>query len=115
MAFVSEHIIGAVYLNSRQPTVDRLTGFLGVFVGLRDVMLATVGTSLLYMVVFLSTRKMRKKIPYEVWRYLHWFVYLGIMLEFVHQMTLGIHFLNGVGTKMYWIGIHVFVLGCVAW
>jgi predicted ferric reductase len=115
LEFVSVHIVGATYLNARRPDVSHLVALAGVFLGIRDVLLATFGTTFLYLAGYLSTRTLRRRIPYEVWRYLHMLVYIGLALELVHQYTLGPHFLNSMWTSIAWGGMHAVVIVLVAW
>jgi predicted ferric reductase len=113
---IAEHVVCAVYLNMAPGTGTPMTaGLAAVFLSLRDVLAAAVGTALIFGVVALSTRKVRRRIPYEVWRYLHWFVYVGISLQFLHQLSLGVHFLDSRAARYFWLSIHAVTLACVLW
>ncbi len=90
------------------PAVRELTG------RAPDTATATVGSLLVALVTVTSLRRVRRKMSYETWYFVHLLSYVGFALSFLHQISLGSNV--GAGTaRTLWIAVHVLVLvGLVA-
>jgi predicted ferric reductase len=71
---------------------------------------ATVGTALLIGIVISSLIIVRRRLPYEAWYALHFSVYAGIALAYLHQLPTGNEFTANVSQRNYWIAIYVATL-----
>jgi predicted ferric reductase len=78
-----------------------------------DVLVGTVGLALLGLVLLLSARGIRRRLPYEVWHYLHLLAYAGIALAFAHQVVNGEQFLDRPIARALWAAAHLGVLWLV--
>ena len=114
MVFLVEHIVGAVVLNMRLPGESAVGGVVAVLL-LQDVAAATVGTAILAVIVVVSGQKIRRRLSYERWRLIHVFAYLAVALVFLHELSLGVHFIASDVARAYWVLLHLVVLTCVLW
>jgi len=80
-----------------------------------DMISAFVATGILVGIGVLAIRGVRRVLPYEVWYYLHLTSYLVLLLSYGHQFADGQELTGSAFGRWYWIGLYVFVLGCVAW
>jgi predicted ferric reductase len=78
-----------------------------------DVLLGTVGLAVLGVVLLLSARPVRRRLPYELWHYLHMLAYAGIALAFAHQVVNGEQFLDRPLARALWAAAHLAVLWLV--
>jgi predicted ferric reductase len=97
------------------PGAPAWPGAWAVQVAITDVSTATLGYLILVVVTALSLPRIRTWLPFEWWRFVHLFAYLGIALAFVHQLTLGRHFLHRPTAAAVWTILHVAVLVSVLW
>ncbi len=76
---------------------------------------ATIATGILIAIGVLAIRTIRRRMPYELWYYLHATSYLVLLLSYGHQFATGQELMgNGFG-RWYWIGLYLFVLASLAW
>jgi predicted ferric reductase len=75
---------------------------------------ATFAALLLFAIVVVSLRGVRRKMSYETWYYLHLTAYLTVVLGYAHQFSTGEQLAEGFGW-WYWTGLHVFVAGNLVW
>jgi predicted ferric reductase len=75
-----------------------------------DVLIGTVGLALLALVLTLSARPVRRRLPYEVWHLLHLLAYAGIGLAFAHQVVNGAQFFHRPYARLAWIALHLAVV-----
>jgi predicted ferric reductase len=75
---------------------------------------ATIATGILVAIGVLAIRSVRRRMPYELWYYVHTTSYLILLLSYGHQFATGEELMGGFG-RWYWIGLYVFVLACLAW
>ncbi|HEX6871633.1 MAG TPA: ferric reductase-like transmembrane domain-containing protein [Micromonosporaceae bacterium] len=62
-----------------------------------------------------AIRRIRRRLPYEVWYWLHLTAYLIAFLGYEHQFLYGQEVaIPGFG-RWFWICLHLFVLACVLW
>lgn len=91
-------------------------GFIGQFIALNtdfeDVLLATIGSILFFVIAISSVRAARKAVRYETWYYLHLIAYIAVGLTFLHQINSGSDLITQDWLRWYWIALYtiLFVL-----
>ena len=92
---------------------DRLTfghefsRLLGVYPGM---VTATIGTAIMVLVVLTSIAIVRRRMRYESWYFVHFTVYAGIALGYLHQLPTGNEFVVHPVQADYWISLYVATL-----
>ena len=76
---------------------------------------ALVATCLFLLVGISSWRRIRQRIAYETWYYLHLTGYLAVLLAFGHQITLGTDLVGGSVGMWWWITLSVGALAWILW
>jgi predicted ferric reductase len=76
---------------------------------------ATIGTGMLVVIAVSSMRAMRRRLSYETWYFIHLNAYFAVALAFGHQLTAGSDLVSDHLARLYWIALHVAVLGVIAW
>lgn len=79
-----------------------------------DMVGAFSAAAILTGLALLSIRQLRKMMPYEAWIWIHRSAYVVLYLGYAHQFSAGSDIGQGTG-KIYWIGLHVLVIGAVVW
>jgi predicted ferric reductase len=72
---------------------------------------ATVGFWLFVLVGITSYKQVRRRMKYEVWWVTHLYIYVGILLAFMHQVELGQAFVRHFAAKVFWLLLIVGSLG----
>jgi predicted ferric reductase len=80
-----------------------------------DMISAFVATGILVALGALAIRAVRRRMPYELWYYLHLTTYLVLLLGYGHQFAVGADLAQGGFAQWYWAGLYAFVLVCLAW
>jgi predicted ferric reductase len=75
---------------------------------------AYVATGILVTIAVLSMRAIRRRMPYELWYYLHLGSYLVLLWSYGHQFADGQELAGHGFGRWYWIALYAFVLACVA-
>jgi predicted ferric reductase len=65
------------------------------------------------LAAFTSFRFVRRRTGYETWFGLHLYAYLAIALAFMHQLVVGVDFLDDPAARLYWIGMYVAAVSLV--
>jgi len=76
---------------------------------------ATIATGILVTIGLLAIRTIRRRMPYELWYYLHATGYLILLLSYGHQFATGQELMGHGFGRWYWISLYLFVLACLAW
>jgi len=71
---------------------------------------ATIGTVLMVAVVISSLVIVRRRMRYETWHFVHFLVYAGIALGYLHQIPTGNEFAAHPAQADYWISLYVVTL-----
>jgi predicted ferric reductase len=79
-----------------------------------DVLMATVGLGLLVLVGVVSARAARRRLEYETWHFVHFYVYLAVALAFSHEFATGSDFRDRT-TRIAWSALYVAVAACLVW
>lgn len=89
--------------------------FLQLNTGFEDVLKATIGSVTFFIVAITSLHLMRKRLPYEVWYFMHLIVYGGVLLAFGHQINSGGDIVTQTWMKYLWIAMYALIFGLVAY
>jgi len=76
---------------------------------------AYIAAGILVAVASISIRAVRRRLPYELWYYLHWSAYLVLLLSYGHQFANGQELSRGGFGHWYWVGLYAFVVAALAW
>src|SRR5271165_1299431 len=71
---------------------------------------ATIGTGIMVLVVLTSITIARRRLRYESWYFVHFTVYAGIALGYLHQLPTGNEFVVHPVQADYWISLYVATL-----
>jgi predicted ferric reductase len=66
----------------------------------------TIGLALLILVAVVSIRAARARMAYETWYGIHLYAYIAMALGFLHQLTLGVDFMDDGLARASWIGLY---------
>jgi predicted ferric reductase len=78
-----------------------------------DVLMAYVALLLFVGVGFTSIRAIRRRMAYETWYYLHFYVYLALGLGFAHQFADGQEFMSSLPARIFWSALHLSVIAAL--
>jgi predicted ferric reductase len=67
----------------------------------------TIALALLIVVAVVSIRAARARLAYETWYGIHLYVYIAMALGFLHQLTLGVDFVDDDLARNTWIGLYL--------
>lgn len=98
----------AAHVSATRETVTMLTT-------MQDMVSAFVATGILVAICLLAIRKLRRKMPYELWYYIHLASYLVLLWSYGHQFALGAELMKPGFARWYWVTLYVFVLACLVW
>ncbi|MGH9076047.1 MAG: ferredoxin reductase family protein [Acidimicrobiales bacterium] len=74
-----------------------------------DMLAATVGLGLLTLVGVLSARKVRSRVSYHTWYFIHLYTYVALALSFAHQFSTGVDFATHPLNRAVWIAMYALV------
>jgi predicted ferric reductase len=74
---------------------------------------AYVATFILVGVAVLSVRSLRRRMPYELWYYVHLASYLVLLWSYGHQFADGQELSKGGFGHWFWVALYVFVVACL--
>ncbi len=106
-------LISFGYAADRGVSVFAQTG--NLWSNYEDMISAYVATGLLVAIAVMAIRSIKRRLPYEVWYYLHLLSYLVLLWSYGHQFADGQELSKGGFGYWYWAGLYVFVLACLAW
>jgi len=66
----------------------------------------TIALALLIVVAVVSMRAARARLAYETWYGIHLYVYVAMALGFLHQLTLGVDFVDDDLARNSWIALY---------
>jgi len=76
---------------------------------------ALMGTLLFLAVGLTSWRRLKQRIAYETWYYIHLTGYLAVILAFGHQITMGTDLIGGGVGLAWWLAISIGAFAWVLW
>ncbi|MFD8373672.1 ferric reductase-like transmembrane domain-containing protein [Streptomyces sp. NPDC059688] len=80
-----------------------------------DMLKATAGTVILFVVGVTSVRAARRRVRHEFWYYVHLLTYAAVFLAFFHQLTLGEQFAGSTVATALWYVLYLGVAALVVW
>ncbi len=80
-----------------------------------DIVSATVATGILVAIAFTAIRAVRRRLPYELWHFLHLATYLILLLAYGHQFADGQELSRGGVAHWYWAGLYALAVACLVW
>ncbi|HEY7816361.1 MAG TPA: ferric reductase-like transmembrane domain-containing protein, partial [Nakamurella sp.] len=84
-----------------------------------DMLKATAGLALFLLVGVTSGARLRRRLSYEAWYWLHLCAYLAVALAFFHQTSTGADFVGSdprhVVARWLWTAMYAAVAGAVLW
>lgn len=107
-----------VFLVMGYGIVDKLgwwNQFWGFTSQFEDVLKTIIGSAVFFAVALTSMHIMRKRLPYEVWYFMHILVYGGVLLAFGHQVHSGSDVITQKWMLVFWYGIYGLVFGLLAY
>jgi predicted ferric reductase len=75
-----------------------------------EMITATIGTGIMVLVVLSSITIARRRLRYESWYFVHFTVYAGIALGYLHQLPTGNEFAVHPVQADYWISLYAATL-----
>jgi len=78
-----------------------------------DMLKATVALILLIGVAVTSASRMRRRMRYETWHFVHIYAYLAVALGFLHQVSVGQDFTSSPIGRFYWWTLYGAALAAV--
>ena len=97
--------IGYAKLNN----VNYLNQFINFQTSWEEVFGATIGAIIIILIAIVSIKKIRHKIPYEIWYFSHLPLYIAIAIAFEHQIQTGD--MSQGGAMFYWYTINILFIG----
>jgi predicted ferric reductase len=89
-------------------TVHLLTSYRAMGAGL-------AATVLLLAIAFLAVRPLRRRMPYELWYYIHTATYVVIVLAYLHEFLDGRELRAAGLFRSYWLGLYVLLVLFMLW
>ena len=86
-----------------------------VVLDLPDMLAATVGLVLLVVVGLSSAKRLRRRLRYETWHFIHLYLYVAVVLSFAHQFSTGYDFASHTLNRAIWIAMYAVTFGLLAW
>ncbi|MCX4904308.1 ferredoxin reductase family protein [Streptomyces sp. NBC_00878] len=86
------------------------------FVALSGVpasLLGMLAAAVIVVIAVMSTRPLRRRLPYEVWHGLHLLLYVALGLSFVHQLQETTTFASSAFATAYWWLLWLFAFGAL--
>ena len=82
---------------------------------LPDVLAATVALALLVALAVVSLRRLRRRLAYQTWYFIHLYAYVAVALSFAHQFATGADFASHPLNRELWGGGYVLTFGLLVW
>jgi predicted ferric reductase len=76
---------------------------------------AYAATGIMVAVSLLAIRAIRRRMPYELWHWLHLTTYAVLILGYGHQFTNGAELSKDGFARWYWMSLYALVLACLFW
>lgn len=77
-----------------------------VVLKLPDMLAATFALGLLVGIAVVSIRRLRRRLKYQTWYFVHLYVYLALALSFSHQLATGADFIGHPVDRYVWVGLY---------
>ncbi|MFJ9716990.1 ferric reductase-like transmembrane domain-containing protein [Streptomyces sp. NPDC101213] len=80
-----------------------------------EMLKATAGTVVLFVVGIVSARAVRRRVGHEFWYYVHLLTYAAVFLAFGHQLALGTDFTGNTWAQAAWYALYLGAAALVVW
>jgi len=81
--------------------------------GVPASLLGMLAAAVFVAIAVVSTRALRRRLPYEVWHGLHLLIYLALGLAFVHQLQETTTFTSSAFAELYWWALWLLAFGAL--
>ncbi|MET9901728.1 ferredoxin reductase family protein [Streptomyces sp. NPDC006446] len=81
--------------------------------GVPASLLGMLAAGVIVVIAAVSTRSLRRRLPYEIWHGLHLMLYVALGLSFVHQLMETTTFTSSAFAKVYWWALWLFAFGAL--
>ncbi|MFD9463360.1 ferric reductase-like transmembrane domain-containing protein [Streptomyces sp. NPDC060027] len=81
--------------------------------GVPASLLGMLAAGVIVVIAAVSTRPLRRRLPYEIWHGLHLLLYVALGLSFVHQLRETTTFTSSAFAKVYWWALWLFAFGAL--
>ena len=71
------------------------------------VLMAYVATAVFIVIAVVSVRAARRKLSHEAWHFIHFYIYLAIVLSFPHQLAVGTDFERDPVAVGFWVALYM--------
>jgi predicted ferric reductase len=109
------HVFLLIFGYARASHVSAVGETVTMLTTMQDMISAFVATGILVAICLLAIRTVRRRMPYEIWYYIHLASYLILLWGYGHQFALGAELMKPGFARWYWISLYVFVLACLVW
>jgi len=107
--FIIGHPILLTLGYAKLNNVNIVKQFINFQTNWEDIFGATIAVIIIILVAIISIKKIRNKIPYEVWYFSHLPLYFAIAIAFEHQIQTGD--MSRGGAMFYWYLINILAVG----
>ena len=106
LALLSGHVIFSTLGYAWSGAMSPIDEFV-LLLGFPYIVPALIGTVLFFMIGLSSLPKIRAWLSYETWYYLHLWSYVAVAAAFLHQIFLGVDFVDDQVASLYWIVLYL--------
>jgi predicted ferric reductase len=111
LGHVTFAIVGRM-LTDHAPAVRETLTLMATY---RGMVSGVIATGLLVGIGVLAVGQLRRRLPYELWYYLHTTAYLMVAFSYLHEFLDGRELRGGGWVRDYWLGLYVLVGLGVLW
>ncbi len=97
------------------PGGNPVTGLIDLVANEPWMVAALMGTIVFLAIGLTSYRRIRQRIPYETWYFIHLTAYLAVLLGFAHQITLGSTIAPDLVALVWWWVLAIGTTALVLW
>ena len=108
------HAVALIWAYSLRASRDPLSTVVFLF-GEPWFPAAMVGGALMALVAFTSYRRIRNRMAYETWYYLHILGYAAVALALGHVLVAGSDFSDNLLARLWWIALYLAVATLIVW
>ncbi|MDQ1305339.1 MAG: FAD-binding FR-type protein [Actinomycetota bacterium] len=108
------HAVALIWAYSLRASRDPLSTVVFLF-GEPWFPAAMVGGALMALVAFTSYRRIRNRMAYETWYYLHILGYAAVALALGHVLVAGSDFSDNLLARLWWIALYLAVAILIVW
>ncbi|MEU6038491.1 ferric reductase-like transmembrane domain-containing protein [Actinomadura sp. NPDC047616] len=80
-----------------------------------DMLGAFAAVGIMVAISVLAVRALRRRLPYELWHWLHLATYAVLILGYGHQFATGSELSQDGFARWFWTGLYALVIACLFW